>query len=165
MPGLRQIGAHLGLALCTICNPAFAETATVLSIGDGDTLTVADGSRRVTVRLACIDAPKTAQTLYGAEARVALRLLVPVGSNVLIQGVMKDRYGRKIAEVIRGNVNVNLELVHRGAAFVYRQYLGGCDRTAYLLAEQQAESARLGIWSFGLSQVGSKGHGSGGVEE
>ena len=120
---------------------------TVLSVGDGDTLTVSEGGRRVTIRLACIDAPETAQTPYGAKARTALQALTPVGSSVSIQGSKKDRYGRTVAEVIRAGTNINLELVQRGEAFVYRQYLSGCDRNAYLSAEKRAESARLGVWS------------------
>jgi endonuclease YncB( thermonuclease family) len=34
-----------------------AHSASVLSIGDGDTITVTEGSQRIKVRLACIDAP------------------------------------------------------------------------------------------------------------
>jgi len=36
-----------------------AHAASVLSIGDGDTITVTEGNRRAKVRLACIDAPET----------------------------------------------------------------------------------------------------------
>jgi len=39
-----------------------AHAASVLSIGDGDTITVTEGSRRIKVRLACIDAPETSQS-------------------------------------------------------------------------------------------------------
>ncbi|KGG27587.1 MULTISPECIES: thermonuclease family protein [unclassified Prochlorococcus] len=40
--------------------------AEVLSIGDGDTLTVTEGSRReIQVRLTRIDAPETSQPPYG----------------------------------------------------------------------------------------------------
>jgi len=127
--------------------PAHAGTATVLSIGDGDTLTVSDGGRKVTIRLACIDAPESAQTPYGGRARATLQALAPIGTTVTIQGIKKDRYGRTVAEVIRGSTNLNLELVRRGDAFVYRQYLAGCDRNAYLSTEKQAESTRLGVWS------------------
>ena len=35
--------------------------ATVLSIGDGDTIRVLQGQQRLTIRLACIDAPEMAQ--------------------------------------------------------------------------------------------------------
>ena len=147
-PASRQgRAAALPLLLCTLCIPVQAAPVTVLSVGDGDTLTVSEGGRRVTIRLACIDAPETAQTPYGAKARTALQALTPVGSSVSIQGSKKDRYGRTVAEVIRAGTNINLELVQRGEAFVYRQYLSGCDRNAYLSAEKRAESARLGVWS------------------
>ncbi|WP_226890004.1 thermonuclease family protein [Nostoc sp. MG11] len=36
-------------------------TATVVSVGDGDTIRVRTGNKTVTVRLACIDAPETKQ--------------------------------------------------------------------------------------------------------
>ena len=39
--------------------------ATVLSIGDGDTIRVRQAGKALTVRLACIDAPETAQSPYG----------------------------------------------------------------------------------------------------
>jgi len=126
---------------------AFAEQARVLSVGDGDTLSVSAGGSRRTILLACIDAPETAHSPYGTDARSALQAMAPVGSSVTVKGGKRDRYGRTVAEIWRGSTNVNLELVRQGDAFVYRQYLSGCDRNAYLSAESQAESARLGVWS------------------
>jgi endonuclease YncB( thermonuclease family) len=126
---------------------ALSEPVRVLSVGDGDTLSVNEGGSRRTIRLACIDAPETAQSPYGSQARAALQAMAPVGSSVTVKGGTRDRYGRTVAEVWRGNSNVNLELVRRGDAFVYRQYLSGCDRNAYLSAEKQAEYTRRGVWS------------------
>ena len=142
----RRFGALL-LGLVAICWSGPALAAQVISVGDGDTLTVMDSGRRVTVRLACIDAPETAQKPYGMEARTALQSVAPVGSEVVLRVSTRDRYGRTVAEVLRGGSNVNLSLVRDGRAFVYRQYLGGCDRNAYLGAEAQAEKARRGVWS------------------
>ena len=50
--------------------PAAAQTirATVLSIGDGDTLRVREGSRTLNVRLACIHAPKTNKSTFVVKA-------------------------------------------------------------------------------------------------
>ena len=140
-------GIALSLLVGTCWSVALAGPATVLSVGDGDTLTVNDAGRRTTIRLACIDAPETAQSPYGGQSRAALQALAPVGAMVTVQGNKKDRYGRTVAEILRSNNNVNIELVRRGDAFVYRQYLNGCDRNAYLSAEKQAESARRGVWS------------------
>ena len=127
--------------------PAFAEQARVISVGDGDTLSVLEYGRRITIRLACVDAPEIAQRPYGGQSRAALQALAPVGATVTVQGSKKDRYGRTVAEILRGITNVNLELVRRGDAFVYRQYLCGCVRNAYLSAERNAQSARRGVWS------------------
>ena len=49
--------------------------AEVLSIGDGDTLTVTEGSQRIKVRLACIDAPETSQSPYDIAAQQAIKAL------------------------------------------------------------------------------------------
>ncbi len=37
-------------------------------MGDGDTLRVVDGGKRLTIRMACIDAPETAHRPYGAAS-------------------------------------------------------------------------------------------------
>ena len=64
--------------LLLLASPAGA--ATVLSVGDGDTLRDVDGSKRLTIRIACIDAPETAQRPYAAASRQRLQELAPVGS-------------------------------------------------------------------------------------
>ncbi len=134
-------GALLALAAVPV------DAATVLSIGDGDTLRVVEGSRRITIRLACIDAPETAQAPYGMASRAELQRLAPVDSGVTLRVLDTDRYGRTVAEVIRGGVNVNLAMVRSGQAFAYRRYLGQCDQASYLAAERNAESARSGVWA------------------
>ena len=53
-----------------------------------------------------------------------------------------------MAEVFAGGKNAGIELVGRGDAFVYHQYLDGCDAAAYIKAEEQAQRARLGVWRW-----------------
>ena len=118
---------------------------TVLSIGDGDTIRVRQAGKALTVRLACIDAPETAQSPYGQQARTYLQQRLPIGREVSLNIKTTDRYGRSVAEVFSG-VNINLALVEDGQAFAYRQYLRGCDAKAYLEAEDRASRARLGVW-------------------
>ena len=120
--------------------------ATVLSIGDGDTISVLERGQKLKVRLACIDAPETAQSPYGLASRNQLKALLPLGSTVSLRVQAVDRYGRSVAEVI-GKGTVNLAMVQAGQAFVYRQYWGRCDRGAYLAAERQAQAQRLGVWA------------------
>ena len=122
-----------------------ATRATVLSIGDGDTIRVRQGGRTITVRLACIDAPETAQSPYGQQARRYLQQLLPVGATVTLNEKTRDRYGRTVAEVI-SDININLAMVEDGHAFAYRQYLGGCDAKEYLDAEYRARRRRYGVW-------------------
>ena len=119
--------------------------ATVLSIGDGDTIRVRQAGKALTVRLACIDAPENSQTPYCQQARTYLQQRLPIGREVSLNIKTTDRYGRSVAEVI-SDININLALVEEGQAFAYRQYLSGCDAKSYLEAEERASRRRLGVW-------------------
>ena len=125
---------------------AQARTATVISIGDGDTLRVREANRIVNLRLACLDAPETSQAPYGIQARQQVQALVPIGSSVELRIKTIDRYGRSVAELSRGGRNINQALVASGAAFVYWQYIQGCDRQTYGRLETEARLKRLGVW-------------------
>jgi endonuclease YncB( thermonuclease family) len=142
----------------------------VLSIGDGDSISVLERGQKLKVRLACIDAPETAQTPFGVASRNQLKALLPIGSTVSLRVQAVDRYGRSVAEVIGNKGMVNLAMVQSGQAFVYRQYLGRCDRGAYLAAERQAQAQRLGVWAVpgGMTRPwdfrhGAPGHRSAGA--
>jgi len=130
--------------ICILELPVHA--ASVLSIGDGDTITVSEGSARIKVRLACIDAPETSQSPYGMEARRALQGLLPIGSQVTLRTKATDRYGRSVAEVLKGSTNINQSLVGAGNAFVYWQYISGCDRQTYSRLENNARLKGAGVW-------------------
>jgi endonuclease YncB( thermonuclease family) len=132
------------LVIIGIALPLKAET--VLSIGDGDTITVREGSQRIKVRLACIDAPETSQTPYGMDSRRALQGLLPIGSEVTLKTKAVDRYGRSVAEVLKGGNNINQNLVRSGDAFVYWQYISGCDRQTYSRLENDARLKGAGVW-------------------
>jgi endonuclease YncB( thermonuclease family) len=119
--------------------------ATVLSIGDGDTIRVRQAGKALTVRLACIDAPESAQPPHGQQARTYLQQRLPIGREVSLNIKTTDRYGRSVAEVFSG-VNINLALVEDGQAFAYRQYLSGCNAKEYLDAEYRASRRRYGVW-------------------
>ncbi|CAK6692886.1 thermonuclease family protein [Synechococcus sp. BA-124 BA4] len=119
--------------------------AEVLSIGDGDTMRVRQGGRPVTIRLACIDAPETAQNPYGQQARRYLQQRLPIGRVVALGVKTTDRYGRLVAEVI-ADINIGLAMVEDGQAFTYRRYLSGCDAKEYLDAEFRASRRRYGVW-------------------
>ena len=141
---LRLVVGQTILLGLLVAPPAHA--ASVLSIGDGDTITVTEGIRRIKVRLACVDAPETSQSIYGIEAKKALQGLLPIGSQVTLRTKATDRYGRSIAEVLKGSTNINQTLVRSGNAFVYWQYINGCDRQTYSQLENDARLKRAGVW-------------------
>lgn len=89
LPSLSRI---LGVCVVGLLLAGPAAAATVISVGDGDTLRVEDGGQKVTIRLACIDAPETAQAPYGMASRRLLQELAPVGATVQLVIQNKDRY-------------------------------------------------------------------------
>lgn len=114
----------------------------VVSIHDGDTLTVRHGDKLLKVRLAGIDAPEMDQA-FGAESRDHLkRLALQRTVQVMVQ--TNDTYGRNVAKVSVAGVDVESEQVRSGMAWVYRQY----NRDPLLLAlEAEARAARRGLWA------------------
>ena len=139
-----RLGAF-GIGLLLLALPV--QAATVLSVGDGDTITITNGAQKIRVRLACIDAPETSQTPYGTESRQALQKLLPIGAEVTVHTKTTDRYGRTVGEILKGSTNINQSLVGSGNAFVYWQYISGCDRQTYSRLENDARLRRLGVWS------------------
>lgn len=129
--------------------PSAGGPVSLVSVGDGDTIRVTTATgQKVTVRLACIDAPETAQGQSGTDATQRLKQLLASGPLELRPQTI-DKYGRTVAEVYSGGRNVNLEMVRMGLAYAYRDYLRGCDANAYLDAESQAEEFRQGVWRWG----------------
>ncbi|WP_338431967.1 thermonuclease family protein [Synechococcus elongatus] len=136
----------LGVVLLWLLVPAPALAQTVVRVTDGDTIVVNIQGEQERIRLACIDAPEMRQIPFGRASRDRLKQLTPVGSVVRLRTFNRDRFGRLIAEVFHAGKNVNLQLVREGQAVVYRQYLRGCDRNAYLPAELEAKQRRSGFW-------------------
>src|SRR5690606_17784171 len=111
------------LSLALLSFPAIATQldCRVVGISDGDTLTCLTAERRqVKVRLAEIDTPESRQP-YRTRAKQALSDLA-FGRDVRLDVHETDRYGRTVARVYAGQVDVNAEMVRQGAAWVYRQY-------------------------------------------
>ena len=145
-----RAAAALLLALCFTTN---ANAATVVSVGDGDTIRVSEGSRRLTIRLACIDAPEASQRPWGPRSTAFLKQLTPVGSEVTLRVQTTDRYGRTVAELLNRRGNVNQLMVGAGQAFAYRRYLRQCDSERYLQLEENAKRQGTGVWSVGPSGI------------
>lgn len=118
------------------------------SVGDGDTIRVLDSNGdKLTIRLACIDAPEIKQGAAGKKSRAFLAgLLTTNGSDLRLKFHGKDRYGRTVAEVFSNGMNINLQMVRSGQAFVYRKYLRSCDGVSYVHNEFKAREDGLGVW-------------------
>lgn len=145
------IKASIVFSLLVVNIPVLAQSTlpTVVSVGDGDTLRISTQGKTITVRLGCVDAPETKQQPWGEQSADRLEQILPPGTAVRMREIERDRYGRTVAELYKGNSSVNLQLVKEGQAVVYRQYLSSCAATKnqYLQAETQTKQKRLGYWN------------------
>jgi endonuclease YncB( thermonuclease family) len=121
----------------------------VVGVTDGDTITVLDHTNtQHKVRLAGIDAPEKKQA-FGNASKKSLSELV-YNKQVDVDWHKRDRYGRIVGKVIVGELDANLEQVRLGMAWYYKKYKGELvfeDRLGYVLAQENAEAAKLGLWS------------------
>ena len=120
--------------------------ATVISITDGDTFKVTRrGSERV-IRIACIDTPEMSPPPWGQAAKDVLTGIMRVGGKVKIKELDNDRYGRVVAEVFKGSMNIGEELVRKGYAFVYDDYAYQCNAKKLNRLQRKAKRNERGIW-------------------
>lgn len=122
---------------------------TVISVADGDTVTVLDAQKQShKIRLAFIDAPERSQS-YGQKARQALAEKV-YRHEVLVDVYEIDRYGREVGRIRVDNRDINLSLVSEGYAWHYRYYAEqGQDRRSfseYEAAQKLARQEKRGLW-------------------
>lgn len=121
----------------------------VISISDGDTLTVLD-ARHVQhkIRLSGIDAPEKSQP-FGQRAKQALADQV-FRKQVTVEWNKQDRYRRTIGRVLTADgVDANLKQLELGMAWHYKQYQHEqplVERERYSLAEKNARLQRIGLW-------------------
>jgi endonuclease YncB( thermonuclease family) len=111
----------------------------VVSIADGDTITVLRGREQIRVRLHGIDCPERQQA-FGTRARQFTGELA-AGKTVTVRVTDTDRHGRTVGEVILPDGrNLNHELVKAGLACWYRKYAPG-DRVPETLEEEARKEA------------------------
>jgi endonuclease YncB( thermonuclease family) len=123
----------------------------VTRVTDGDTATVRLQSGPIKVRFYGIDAPERDQP-HGTEAAALLRQQID-GKVVDLLPVEQDQYDRMVAVVMLGERNVNLDMVARGHAWAFRQYLGDfADDRLYCEWEAKARKQQLGLWRLPAQQ-------------
>ncbi len=134
--------------------PVVGVDGRVTRVVDGDSLWVSprSGGRAIEVRLADIDAPEICQD-GGIESRRQLaarvlkrkvRLRVPAGR------AGRDKYGRTLATVWLGGLQVNRSMVEQGQAWSRR---GQGNRGPYLAEERQARALNRGVFRAGTSAM------------
>ncbi len=123
-------------------------TGRVVAISDGDTLTILDASKKqIKIRLGEIDSPESRQP-YGNKAKQELSALA-FNKTAVVKVQDTDRYGRTVGRVYVDGVDVNAELVKRGAAWVYRKYAK--DHSLFDL-EYEARTNKRGLWKLPESE-------------
>lgn len=95
----------------------YALDATVISVYDGDTITVMTKNGKQRVRLYGIDAPEREQ-VYGAESRKFLADYID-RKDVTLHVFSIDQYGRLVAIVLKDDVDINAKMVRNGKAWSY----------------------------------------------
>jgi micrococcal nuclease len=123
----------------------------VISVADGDTVTVMLSSKEEKVRLIGIDAPELGQIPWGAESKKYLNSLISSsGSKVRLEYDVekRDKYDRILAYLwTTDGTLVNMSMLKNGQAVLYTfppnvKYVN--DLKA---AQAEARNKRLGIWS------------------
>lgn len=117
----------------------FAFSGKVVSIHDGDTITILQDKQQIKVRLFGIDAPELKQP-YGKKSKQFLANLV-AGQMVEVEENGKDRYKRTIGTIYLGDTDINAQMVASGYAWAYRKF-----SKKYTAQESRAKSQRLGLW-------------------
>ena len=128
---------------------AYELTGRIVSIADGDTVTLLDANlRQHKIRLSGIDAPERRQP-FGNRSRLHLGALV-FGKQVTADCPKTDRYKRAVCRLEVDGIDANLAQVEAGMAWHYKAYTreqSPADRWRYAKAEDRAREARHGLWA------------------
>lgn len=146
MRALLALVVLSGCAPESRCGPS---SGIVNFVVDGDTVELDDGTR---LRLLLTDTPETTQgknDCYGQEAKdfTIEQLSGKKVSLTYDEAGCQDRFGRTLAYVKVGSVDVNAELVKRGlACFLYLPPSGGAREEEFATYEAEARTNRTGMW-------------------
>ena len=143
-----QVSKILFLAFVLVISTAVQSAedlyGVVVSIADGDTVTLKVNDTTHKIRLAEIDTPERDQP-YGLAATSALTDLL-LGHQVRVKVVKEsDRYGRVIGRIFIEQKDVSAHMVEQGHAMVYQRYLTD---ESLLALEANAKYKKLGLWGL-----------------
>lgn len=143
----------IAFLLCLFQQVVYADhlEGRVVSISDGDTLTVLDQAQiQYKIRLMGIDASEKRQP-FGSGSKANLASLC-FGKAVTVDWDKRDRYQRIVGKVWCENQDVGLAQIGKGMAWWYEAYAKeqkATDRTLYSQAQMRARSERVGLWQDG----------------
>jgi micrococcal nuclease len=132
-------------------------TARVVRVNDGDTVTVSLNGSREKIRLIGIDAPEIGQGSWGERAKRHLEDILHPLRNVYVEYDVerRDKYGRLLAYIrtTEGRL-VNAEMVRDGYAVLFTFPPNVTHVDEFTSAQRQARERKRGIWGKdGLSQL------------
>ena len=134
-----RYSVFLFFAILAIASPLFALSGKVVSIHDGDTITVLQNKQQIKVRLFGIDAPELKQP-YGKKSKQFLANLI-AGKVVEVEPKGKDRYKRTLGIVHYKDQDINAQMVLNGYAWAYVKY-----SKIYVDQEKTARENKRGLW-------------------
>lgn len=115
----------------------------VVSVHDGDTVTVRTTVETFKIRLNGIDAPELKQP-HGQASKQALSEMV-FGKTVTVTPINKDRYGRTVAKLKADDKEVGYRMISGGHAWWYEAY--DKHNAVYQQAQSDAQGKRAGLWA------------------
>lgn len=122
----------------------------IVRIFDGDTFDLRTADRSVVrVRFAGIDAPERGQA-YSRKATAYLESLVR-GKTVSVRCYKDDGNAREVCDVDVEGEDIGLAMIKAGLAWHFKRFENEQEegtRRAYTAAEDQARSARVGLWAY-----------------
>lgn len=129
-------------------SPSFATTlikGKVVSIADGDTITVLQDNKQFKIRLYGIDCPESSQAFGNKAKQFTSSLAFGKSAEVTVYDV--DKYQRSVGVVRVDGVNVNEALIKNGFAWQYTQYCKESFCNNWKRTEEQASREGIGLWS------------------
>nr|DAP00288.1 MAG TPA: nuclease-like protein [Caudoviricetes sp.] len=117
----------------------FALSGKVVSVHDGDTITILAEKEQIKIRLFGIDAPELKQP-YGKKSKQFLSNLI-ARQIVEVKENGNDRYGRTIGTVFLNGEDINAQMVENGYAWAFRKF-----SKKYAPQESEAKFEKRGLW-------------------
>lgn len=135
----------LGVLLVLLSGMAQAEefVTKVIAVIDGDTVLIRRAGGVLKIRLAEIDAPEKDQP-FGASSQRSLSDMV-LGKQVQVVSQAMDQYGRMVARLNVGGLDVNTEQIRRGMAWEYSFHHSNHELIAL---EAEARQEPRGLWAM-----------------